>query len=156
MNCLSEGYKQAVDKICGNIATNGFSGQKTSFRAQKKRSFLDSNHVLATTEKSCANKKVPFSQKKYQFLKKFWAFFWVKMHLQPKNTFPLNVKTAVSPQFRPGLVHNCTIFICSLDVRNIVQGGNPLYAGFFFYTGLWKLYLTIMSAFFCKKQLSRV
>ena len=30
-----------------------------------------------------------------------------------------------------GLVHNCTIFLCSLDVRNIVQGGNPLYAGFF-------------------------
>ena len=26
----------------------------------------------------------------------------------------------------------------------------------FFYTGLWRLYLTKMSAFFCKKQLSRV
>ena len=23
----------------------------------------------------------------------------------------------------PNLVHNCTIFLCSLDVRNIVQGG---------------------------------
>ena len=29
------------------------------------------------------------------------------------------------------LVHNCTIFLCSLDVRNIAQGGNPLYAAFF-------------------------
>ena len=29
------------------------------------------------------------------------------------------------------LEHNCTIFLCSLDVRNIVQGGDPLYAGFF-------------------------
>ena len=29
------------------------------------------------------------------------------------------------------VVHNCTIFFCSLDVRNIVQGGDPLYAGFF-------------------------
>ena len=29
------------------------------------------------------------------------------------------------------VVHNCTIFLCSLDVRNIVQGGDPLYAGFF-------------------------
>ena len=29
------------------------------------------------------------------------------------------------------IVHNCTIFLCSLDVRNIVQGGDPLYAGFF-------------------------
>ena len=27
------------------------------------------------------------------------------------------------------LVHDCTIFLCSLDVRNIVQDGNPLYAG---------------------------
>ena len=53
------------------------------------------------------------------------------------------------------VVHNCTIFLCSLDVRNIVQGGDPLYAAFF-YTGLWGLYLTKMSAFFCKKQMSRV
>ena len=29
------------------------------------------------------------------------------------------------------VVHNCTIFLCSLDVRNIVQGGDPLYAVFF-------------------------
>ena len=29
------------------------------------------------------------------------------------------------------VVHNCTIFLCSPDVRNIVQGGDPLYAGFF-------------------------
>ena len=30
------------------------------------------------------------------------------------------------------LIHNnCTIFLFSLDVRNIVQGGDPLYAGFF-------------------------
>ena len=41
----------------------------------------------------------------------------------------------------------------TLDVRNIVQGGNPLYAGFFFDTGLWRLHLTKMGAFFCKKHL---
>ena len=29
------------------------------------------------------------------------------------------------------IVHNCTIFLLPLDVRNIVQGGDPLYAGFF-------------------------
>ena len=29
------------------------------------------------------------------------------------------------------VVHNCTIFLLPLDVRNIVQGGDPLYAGFF-------------------------
>ena len=27
-----------------------------------------------------------------------------------------------------GVVHNCTIFLLPLDVRNIVQGGDPLYA----------------------------
>ena len=26
------------------------------------------------------------------------------------------------------VVHNCTIFLLPLDVRNIVQGGDPLYA----------------------------
>ena len=30
-----------------------------------------------------------------------------------------------------GVVHNCTIFLLPLDVRNIVQGGDPLYAVFF-------------------------
>ena len=34
------------------------------------------------------------------------------------------------------LEHNCTIFLCSLDVRNIVQGGDPLYAGFFLHRAL--------------------
>ena len=34
------------------------------------------------------------------------------------------------------LVHSCTIFLCSLDVRNIVQGGNPLYAAFFLHRAL--------------------
>ena len=29
------------------------------------------------------------------------------------------------------VVHNCTIFLLPLDVRNIVQGGDPLYAVFF-------------------------
>ena len=32
--------------------------------------------------------------------------------------------------------HNCTIFLCSLDVRNIVQGGDPLYAFFFLHRAL--------------------
>ena len=38
-------------------------------------------------------------QNKYQTLKKFWVFFWEKMHSGQKNTFRLNVKTAVSPYF---------------------------------------------------------
>ena len=37
-------------------------------------------------------------------------------------------KNLILPPAAAGLVHNCTIFLCSLDVRNIVQGGDPLYA----------------------------
>ena len=36
-----------------------------------------------------------------------------------------------TPTVGGGIEHNCTIFLCSLDVRNIVQGGDPLYAVFF-------------------------
>ena len=42
----------------------------------------------------------------------------------------------VSDIFGPEVVHNCTIFLCSLDVRNIVQGGDPLYAVFFLHRAL--------------------
>ena len=34
------------------------------------------------------------------------------------------------------LVHNCTIFLCSLDVRNIVQGGTPYMRVFFLHRAL--------------------
>ena len=34
----------------------------------------------------------------------------------------------ISLEVKVGVVHNCTIFLWSLDVRNIVQGGGPLYA----------------------------
>ena len=40
---------------------NGFFGQNLSFWAKKTHSLFYSNHVLATTKKSCGNKKVPFS-----------------------------------------------------------------------------------------------
>ena len=53
------GYKRAVDKTWGRMAKNGFSGQKTLTSTMRKNA---TNYVLATTGKSCANKKVPFSQ----------------------------------------------------------------------------------------------
>ena len=37
MNCLSEGYKQAVDKIWGPMTKNGFFGRKPSFWAKKRQ-----------------------------------------------------------------------------------------------------------------------
>ena len=62
MNGLSEGNKRADDQNWGHMAKIGFFGQKPRFWAQKKRSLLDSNHVLATTGNSCSKKKVAFSQ----------------------------------------------------------------------------------------------
>ena len=44
------------------IAKNGFFGSKSEFSVPIKHPLFSSNHVLATTEKSCANKKVPFSK----------------------------------------------------------------------------------------------
>ena len=44
------------------MVKNGFLIRKPSFPAQKKHSAHYSNHVLATTGQSCANKKVLFSQ----------------------------------------------------------------------------------------------
>ena len=40
----------------------GFFGQKPRFWAQKKHTLLNSNHVLATTGKSCSKKKVALAQ----------------------------------------------------------------------------------------------
>ena len=75
--------------------------------------------LIYSTEKACPG-KVPvqhldivltdatvFEQEKYLLINKH-----CQRHNRPKAL----------------VVHNCTIFLCSLDVRNIVQGGDPLYA----------------------------
>ena len=38
------------------------------------------------------------------------------------------VSSAMICRSKTSIVHYCIIFFCSLDVRNIVQGGDPLYA----------------------------
>ena len=40
MNRISEGYKRAIDKICGPIAKNGVFVQSPSFPAPKKSLLL--------------------------------------------------------------------------------------------------------------------
>ena len=62
MNGLPEGYKRAVDQNWGGMAKIGFLDQKPKFLAKERHSLLYSNHVLATTEKSCSKKKGPFAQ----------------------------------------------------------------------------------------------
>ena len=44
------------------MAKFGFVGQKLKFWAQKKKSPLYANHVMATTGKSCSKKKVAYAQ----------------------------------------------------------------------------------------------
>ena len=74
MNILSEGYKRAVDQNWGGMAKIGFFGQKPRFGAQKKGSLLGTNHVLATTGKSCSKKKVASSQINISLLRNFGCF----------------------------------------------------------------------------------
>ena len=74
MKRLSEGYKRAVDQNWGHMAKNGIFGQKPRFWAQKKHTLLNSNHVLATTGKSCSKKKVAFSQIYITLLRYFCCF----------------------------------------------------------------------------------
>ena len=99
MNGHSEGYKRAIDQSWDCVAKIGFFEQKPRFWAQKKRSLLIGNHVLATTGKSCSKKKVAFAQiiitqnPKYHF----GQFFGLQPIFRPKNTFQPNVKTSVSP-----------------------------------------------------------
>ena len=64
----------------------------------------------------------------------FIFLYCLVSNFQPANTcfyipsLPVCISVSIIDQI---LEHNCTIFLCSLDVRNIVQGGDPLYAGFF-------------------------
>ena len=87
MKGLSEGYKPAVDQNWGCMAKFGFFGPKPRFRAQKKLSLLDPNHVLATTGKSCSNKKVAFSKINISLLINFGCFFGIKCFFPKKTLF---------------------------------------------------------------------
>ena len=99
MNGHSEGYKRTVDQNWGCVAKIGFFGQKPRFWAQKKHTLLYLNHIPAMTGKSCSKKKVAFSQ------------------IKKKNTFRLNVKTAVFAVIpaRPGSVVILGHFFDGLD-----------------------------------------
>ena len=57
---MNEGYKRTVDQNWGRMAKIRFFGRKPSFRAQKKRSLLNSNHAVVTTGKVDQRKKLPF------------------------------------------------------------------------------------------------
>ena len=50
------------------------------------------------------------------------------------------------------LVHNWTIFLCSLDVRNIVQGGDPYMQVFFQHRALGAILDQNECVFFAKNK----
>ena len=77
MNCgLQTGCRQNL----------GSYSIKLSFGPQKKHPLLYSNHVLATTGKSCANKKVPFSQINISVSANCRCFFGKNGFLATKKT----------------------------------------------------------------------
>ena len=73
---LSQHHQEnlTVDKIWGRMAKIGSFGRKPRFGA-KKNSLLDSNYVLAMTGKSCAKKKIPFSQINISLVANLGLFF---------------------------------------------------------------------------------
>ena len=71
-------------------------GKNRDFGPKKKVTLLYSNHVLATTRKSCSKKKSSFAQK-IKGGNIILGDFWGKTHFRPKTTFQPNVKTPVSP-----------------------------------------------------------
>ena len=82
---FGDGYKQAIDKIWGPVAKNGFSGENPT-----------------TTGQSCAKKKVAFSQLNISLLVDFGCFLKKKKRIF--GMFPAiwqNVKT------RPFLRNSC-------------------------------------------------
>ena len=92
----SEGWKWTVSpratngpltKVGGRMAKIRFLGRKLIFRAKKKHSPLNSNHVLATTGQSCEKKKVPFSQINISLLQILGVFFWEKRTFGQKKHF---------------------------------------------------------------------
>ena len=102
MNHLSKGYKRTSDENWGQMAIIGFLGQKPRFRAQKKPT-SQLQQCFRHDQKKLLKEKRTLFQNRYKSLKKFRVFFLVKCFFGQKNTFWLNVKTAVSQQTQPGL-----------------------------------------------------
>ena len=88
------GTNAPVPKNAVPYEKNG--NQNPDFWVQKKRALLDSNHVLATTGKSCQQKKVPLSPLNISLLGFLECFFGEKRIFGPFSPFRENVKTAVS------------------------------------------------------------
>ena len=97
MNGFSEGYKWAVDQNRGRMAKIGFFSPKTRFRAEEKK-FLISTMFWPRPEKVVQSCLFP---NQYQSLKKFWVFFWVKMHFWPNNYFSADPKNGCFSVIRP-------------------------------------------------------
>ena len=76
MDRLTEDYKRAVDKICSRTAKNGFLGQKTSFRSQKKLASWCKPCSSHSWEKLSKQKRTLSPKKKHSF--NFSSYMGVK------------------------------------------------------------------------------
>ena len=76
-----------------------FWAKNRNFGPKKREPLLVIHHVLATTRKSCAKKKVPVSKINISLLK-FSGIFCDKMHFWPKDHFSAkhkNIRFSIIP-----------------------------------------------------------
>ena len=84
----------------GSCSRNRIFWPKTKISGPRKHPLLNSNHVLATTGKSCSKKKVPFSKIDISLLRNFRWFFGIKCISGQKKHFsaePKNGRFSVIP-----------------------------------------------------------
>ena len=62
INRHAKGYKWVIDQNWGHMAKSDFLAKNRNFGPKKKVPLFNSNHVLATTGKSCSKKKSAFAQ----------------------------------------------------------------------------------------------
>ena len=85
-------YKQSIDEIRGLIAKNGFSGQKPSFKAQKRIYFLIQTMFWPRPGK-VVQKKSTLLPNKYQSFSGFRVFFFLLKKSGFSARFPLFGRT---------------------------------------------------------------
>jgi len=119
--------QEIVPKV-GNERSLRIFRPKDKISGPKKRSLLNSNHVLATTGKNCPKKKVAFSRINVSLSRNF-GFFGVKMHFWPKKHFLAERKNglfSVIPAWTGSVVILGHFLMAQTVPRSFVENGPKL------------------------------
>ena len=87
-----------------------FWAKNRNFGPKKRHTLFNSNHVLATTGRSCGKEKVPFSPMNISLLANFGSFFGKKRIFGPFSAFRQSVKTAVYGHFSVILARTRSVY----------------------------------------------